>query len=213
MSSPAYRERIKNSIEAERYQHRRPARDRAELRLVERAFRLIPKNHRVLDIPCGAGRVTLLLARLGYSVTASELSEPMIAATRENLARAGLTCPVHKEDIENMSYPERAFDSIVCFRLFHHFPNVEIRRRVVKELCRVADRYVVLSYFDPRSLTSMKRRLRAALGGKRSRQHATSPYEVRGYFKENGFHLVRDFAQMPVIRTLRVALFERMSQQ
>ncbi|MGH8726657.1 MAG: class I SAM-dependent methyltransferase [Burkholderiales bacterium] len=169
MTHCSYRERIKTAAEAERYQRRRPARDRAELKLVERAFRLIPKNHRVLDIPCGAGRVTILLGQLGYSVTAAELSEPMIAATRENLARAGLSCPVHKEDIERMSYVERAFDAIVCFRLFH-FPDENVRRRVVKGLCRVAGYCVVVSYFDPRSLTSLKRALRAKLGGKRSKR-------------------------------------------
>lgn len=209
MAEPTYRERIKTEAETEKYQRRRPARERVELKLVQRALRLISNNHRVLDIPCGAGRVTILLARQGYSVTGAELSAPMIAATRENIARAGLTCAVHKEDIESMSYKDSAFDIIVCFRLFHHFPDVEVRRRVVKELCRVAERYVVLSYFDPRSLTSVKRRLRASLGGKRSKQHATSLTEVRGYFRDNGFRLVRDFAQMPIVRTLHLALFER----
>lgn len=208
MAEQAYRERIKTAGEAEKYQRRRPSRERAELKLVERAFRLIPETHRVLDIPCGAGRVTILLARLGYSVIGAELSEPMISATRENIARAGLTCPVHREDIERMSYEDSAFDTIVCFRLFHHFPSIEVRRRVVKELCRVAGRFVALSYFDPRSLTSLKRTLRVKLGGKRSKQHATSLKEVEGYFKEHGFRLVRDFAQMPVIRTLHIALFE-----
>ncbi|MGH8719412.1 MAG: class I SAM-dependent methyltransferase, partial [Burkholderiales bacterium] len=200
MAEQAYRERIKTAAEAEKYQRRRPARERAELKLVERAFRLIPETHRVLDIPCGAGRVTILLARLGYSVIGAELSEPMISATRENIARAGLTCSVHKEDIERMSYEDSVFDTIVCFRLFHHFPSIEVRRRVVRELCRVAGRFVALSYFDPRSLTSLKRTLRAKLGGKRSKQHATSLKEVEGYFQENGFRLVRDFAQMPVVR-------------
>lgn len=76
----------------------------------------------------------------------------------------------------------------------------------MKDSCRVVERYIVLSYFDPRSLISVKRRLRASLGGKRSKQHAISPIEVRGYFRENGFCLVRDFAQT---RTLHLVLFER----
>jgi len=41
---------------------RQPAKERAELRLVQRAFELIPHG-RVLDAPCGGGRVTLLLAK------------------------------------------------------------------------------------------------------------------------------------------------------
>jgi 2-polyprenyl-3-methyl-5-hydroxy-6-metoxy-1,4-benzoquinol methylase len=211
MRQAEYRNRIKTAADAEHYQRRRPAKHRAEIQLVERALHLIPANHRVLDIPCGAGRVMALLARRGYSVTGAELSQPMIAATVANLAREGYDWPVHKEDIEKMTYSDRHFDTIICFRLFHHFPDQEVRRRVVSELCRVADRFVVLSYFSPRSLTSLKRRLRAAVGGKRSKQHATSLVEVSGYFKEGHFRLVKDFAQQPILHTLHLAVFERAS--
>jgi ubiquinone/menaquinone biosynthesis C-methylase UbiE len=176
------------------------------MRLIDRAFRLVPTTHTVLDAPCGTGRLALHLTERGYRVTAADLSDAMLAVTRETLAGRGV--PVEKQDVERFTYTDRQFDTVVCFRLFHHFPNPEIRSRVVRELCRVAGRSVVLSYFAP-SLGTLKRKLREAKGGKLSKKYITSLDEVRGYFAAVGFRLVKDFAQLPVVHTLHVAVFER----
>jgi len=208
-SEPAYRGRIKYTAEAARaYQNFKPSKMRAELRLVERAFSLIPHG-RVLDAPCGGGRVTLMLAAKGYEMTAADLSEPMIEITRENVAAAGLQIPVEHQDVERLTYKDRTFDSVISFRLFHHFPNAEIRERVVRELCRVAGQYVALSYFSPYSFTSWQRARRAAKGGRKSQKHSTSLDEVRGYFAGAGFEFVKDFARLNLVHTLHVAVFRR----
>jgi hypothetical protein len=58
----------------------------------------------------------------------------------------------------------------------------------------------------------VKRRLRAAVGGKKSDKHTTPLREVEGYFAAAGFGLVRDFAQLRLIHTLHLALFERVGE-
>src|SRR5262245_25396448 len=105
---PTYRGRTKyNEKTAQRYQVRKADKNRAEMNLIDRAFSLIPKDHRVLDIPCGGGRVTLHLAQQGYDMSSADLSEAMLAITRENVARLGLKCPVERQDIEKLSYPDQ----------------------------------------------------------------------------------------------------------
>lgn len=193
---------------ADRYQRKKPGKQREEMRLIDAALARIPKTCRVLDAPCGTGRVTIHLAQQGFDVTAADLSPSMIEATRETIARAGLNCPVESQDVEKLSYPDRHFGAIVCFRLFHHFPSPEIRSRVIGELCRVADRFVVLSYFAP-SLSTLSRKLRDARRGKTWKKFATARAEVEGYFAPANFRLVKDFAQLPLVHTLHVALFER----
>jgi SAM-dependent methyltransferase len=208
-SNPAYRARVNYTEQkARRYQTRRGAKHRAELRLVERAFQMIPRG-RILDVPCGGGRISLLLARKGYEVTGADLSEPMLAIARENIQKAGLTIAVEHQDIERLRYADGSFDSVICFRLFHHLPTAEIRRRVVRELCRVTNRFVALSFFSPYSVTSTRRRWRAALGLGKLRHHQTPLHEVGGYFESAGFHLVKDFAQFPFWHTLHLTVFER----
>ena len=211
MSEPvAYRGRVKYTKEtSKKYQQRKPSKHRAEMRVLDRAFKFIPKTHKVLDVPCGGGRVTIHLSKKGYEVSAADLSEDMIEIARQALADNKLDCSVERQDVEKFTLRDRSFDTIVSFRLFHHFPNPEIRQRVAKELCRVAAHNVVLSYFSPNSWTSVKRKLRAARGGRKSDKHATSLAEVEEYFKQAGFRLVKNFARAPLIHTLHVAVFER----
>jgi ubiquinone/menaquinone biosynthesis C-methylase UbiE len=209
----AYRGRTKYTEKTAReYQERPPVRHRAEMRLVERAFALVPKTHRVLDVPCGGGRVTIHLAQRGYNVSSADLSEAMLAIARQKIVVAGFACPVERQDVERFTYPDRHFDTLISFRLFHHFPNADIRSRVVSELCRVARKFVVLSYFSPASVTSVKRKLRVAMGGRKSEKHPTSLAEVENYFSKTGFRLVKDFARMPLIHTLHLAVFERVGE-
>ncbi len=209
-STAAYRGRTKyDERKSRQYQMVKAGKHLAEMRLVDRAFAGVPKTHRVLDVPCGGGRVTIHLAKSGYNMTAADLSDPMIAIARENISAERLNCAIERQDIEKLAYQDRAFDSVISFRLFHHFPTPEIRQRAVMELCRVARKYVVLSYFSPRSITSLKRKLRQAFGGKKSQKFSTPLFELEGYFQKAGFQLVRDFAQLPLIHTMHLALFER----
>ena len=210
----AYQGRVKyNEQTAQRYQIRKEGKHNAEMRLVDRAFKFIPKNHRVLDLPCGGGRVTVHLGLQGYNMSSADLSDAMLAITRENVAKNKLKGSVEKQDIEKLTYADKHFDTVISFRLFHHFPNPEIRQRAITELCRIARQYVALSYFSPASVTSVKRKLRVALGGRASDKHPTSLSEVEGYFAKAGFKLVKDFARTPLIHTLHVAVFERESKR
>ena len=211
--SATYRGRVKyDERTARKYQSRKPGKHRAEMRLVDRAFALVPKSHRVLDVPCGGGRLMLHLAHRGYAVKAADLSDSMLEIARANVARNKLNCTVEKQDIERLTFADRSFDTVLSFRLFHHFPTREIRQRAVNEVCRVARKYVVLSYFSPLSVTSARRKLRAAMGGRKSEKHTTPLREVREYFATAGFRLVKDFAQLPLIRTMHLALFERVGE-
>jgi hypothetical protein len=93
--------------------------------------------------------------------------------------------------------------------LFHHYNDSNIRSRVVDELCRVAKKYVMISYFSPFSFTSIKRKLKFIFGGKKSQQHATSLAEVQRYFKRNHFVLIKDYAMLNFVNTLHLAVFRR----
>lgn len=209
----SYEGRVKyDEATARKYQVRKESKHLAEMRLIDRAFALVPKHHRVLDVPCGGGRASLHLARQCYAVSAADLSAAMLEITRMRMAEEGLNVTVEKQDVEALTLADRSFDTILSFRLFHHFPNPEIRRRVAGELCRVSRKYVALSYFSPASFTSVKRDLKRWLGLKKSEKHATSLAEVRSYFEANGFALVKDFAQLPFIHTMHLALFERVGE-
>lgn len=208
-----YAGRVKyDEAAARKYQVRKQHKHVAEMRLIDRAFAKVPKTHKVLDIPCGGGRATLHLAWRGYKMAAADLSDAMLQITRENAAKESLDVEVSKQDLEKLAFSDCTFDTVLCFRLFHHFPTPAIRQRTVSELCRVARKYVALSYFSPASFTSLKRMLRAKLGGKSSDKFATSLTEVQKYFASANFELVQDFAQLPLLHTMHLALFQRVGE-
>jgi 2-polyprenyl-3-methyl-5-hydroxy-6-metoxy-1,4-benzoquinol methylase len=201
----AYRARVRYSEKtSEHYLHRNPRRHRAEMQLLARVFAQVPRGS-LLDIPSGGGRVGIFLAQQGHQVTCADYSQAMVDITRRE-APADIT--VERQDIEAMTYPDGAFDTVVCFRLFHHFPNREIRARAVREMCRVARSRVALSYFSPFAFSALERKVRGLIKGGQSK-FATPLGEVRGYFEANGFQLERDFGQMPLVQTLHVGLFTR----
>lgn len=204
----AYRARVRyDETTSERYQQRNPSRHRAEMQLVARVFADVPRGS-LLDIPSGGGRVGLFLAQQGHRVTCADYAPAMVDITRREAARTGLDVAVDRQDIEAMTYDDGAFDTVVCFRLFHHFPDRAIRARAVREMCRVARQRVALSYFSPFAFSALERKVRGLVKGRQTK-FATSLGEVRGYFDACGFQLERDFGMMPLVQTLHVALFER----
>lgn len=198
--------------DARRYQElKKPRKHRAEMELVDRAFASISRDERVLDVPCGYGRVMEHLHSRGYRVSGADLSEPMLELARATMNRHEWTGTIERQDLQRLSYPDRSFDTLICFRVFHHFPEASIRRQVISELCRVASQRVVLSYFSPHSFTSRLSQLRVALHLKRANRYPTSLGELESYFRPCGFRLANDFAQLSLVHSLHLSVWERVT--
>lgn len=205
-----FRFRIKHTrAEAEAYTRRDASKHAAELRMIRRALPMLSNCKTFLDAPCGAGRATLLLARVGYEVTGIDLGEGALAVSREQAAKAGVAARFEQADVQQMPFADRQFDAVLCFRLYHHFPKDCLRVGVIKELCRVSRRYVLMSYLDPYAYTSLRRRISHALGIKTSRQHATSLKSIREKFYRHHFRLIADISRRRFVHTLHLAVFER----
>jgi ubiquinone/menaquinone biosynthesis C-methylase UbiE len=185
-----------------------PGKHSAETRLIDRVFAQIPVGS-LLDIPCGSGRFSIHLVQKGYAVSAADYSESMLELTRAAARAAGLSFPVFKADVENLELADRQFEIVLCFRLFHHFPEAAIRRRVVSEICRVAEKHVAISYFSPCSFSSLKRELGKRCLGRKVKKYSTALSEMEGYFNPQGFERVQDFPLLNFIHTLHVALYRR----
>src|SRR4029079_5684767 len=59
-------------------------RDRREKACILECLNSIPSGSRVLDLPCGTGRMTRILVSRGYNGTAADVSEAMLDHAREN---------------------------------------------------------------------------------------------------------------------------------
>lgn len=67
----------------------------------------------VLDLACGTGTVSRLLARRGYDVTGVDLAPAMLVAAREKTAAEHLEIPFYEQDAAELSLAPRTFDATV----------------------------------------------------------------------------------------------------
>ena len=143
----------------------------------------------VLDVGTGTGRAALLLARGGAHVTAVDASEEMLAIGRERAAHDLVSVKFQIGDAHALDFKDRSFDAVVCFRVLMHTPAW---RRCLAEVCRVADRLVIIDYPSATSFAiveSSLRRVFHAIGGR------TEPYQVFTHqtivdaLRRNGFNV------------------------
>jgi 2-polyprenyl-3-methyl-5-hydroxy-6-metoxy-1,4-benzoquinol methylase len=101
--------------------------------------RIIPferlKGANVLEIGCGMGLHTELMARAGANVTAVDLSPTSVEATTRRLALKGLPGRVVEGDAESLPFPDKHFDFVWSWGVIHHSSRTG---RVVREIARVS---------------------------------------------------------------------------
>lgn len=85
----------------------------------------LPAGASILDVPCGAGRHALALARLGHRVTGVDLSEDAIARARAQAESEGLDARFVRADMRDLP-AGGAFDAVACLgNSVGYFPAAE----------------------------------------------------------------------------------------
>ena len=93
---------------------------RLQERLIDQA-RMRPDD-RVLDIGCGTGNLTLLVAKRYPTATVVGLDPDPAALdrARRKAARRKLTAAFDQGFAEELPYPDRSFDAVLCSLALHH---------------------------------------------------------------------------------------------
>lgn len=94
---------------------------RAWLALLSRHLGTEP-GRRALDLACGTGVISLLLAELGFSVTGLDLSEAMLARARSKVAGKG-PIKLFLGDAENTLEASDSYDAVVTRHLVWTLPD------------------------------------------------------------------------------------------
>lgn len=162
---------------ASRYEgvHRDRARHHREVRCIERALADLPPGSRVLDLPCGAGRMFEALAGLDFRITGIDHSPAMLAAAERIAQRLPQVQDLREGNVFETDLPSRSFDAVLCNRLLHHFAAPQDRQKALRELARLSRGVVVASFFCTASLDGLRTRWKRARRGTASGRSAI-PY-------------------------------------
>ena len=159
------------------------ATDRREKRCITKSLANVPRDARVLDLPCGNGRFLPLLKKLGYRVTAADSSGYMINKTRHYAASCDENCSgkidsFHIVNILETPFANKYFDAVVCNRLFHHFSEPEVRKQALKELCRICSGPIVVSFFCNLSIDNLTSKLSDIVRGQHPTDRIPISYKI-----------------------------------
>lgn len=131
----AYERKFRGSL-LRRIGHRR------EAALLNRMLTRFGRIERLLDCPCGAGRMLPTVEHHAQRVVGADLWPTMLhEAQRQGFALVAA-------DAHRLPFLDSHFDVAICHRLIHHIVEPAERIEILTELARVTTRGVVLSFWD-----------------------------------------------------------------
>ena len=107
---------------------------RRKLETALRLSRLRP-GASLLDLGCGTGDYTLILARAGFRMTGADISEGSLDAARAKAERVGLAVEFVRSDAETLAeLPDGGFDGVVSFSALRYVDRLDA---VLSQIARV----------------------------------------------------------------------------
>ncbi len=147
----------------------------------------------VLDVGGGHGQLAIPLCRAGYPVTVLSSHERCKHRIRE-IVDSG-SCAFVVGNVIDLPFEDQSFDTVIAFRMLTHCTQWPI---LIRELCRVSNRSVIVDYPTGQSLNAVAPVL---FGAKKRIETDTRVWrlfrhrEVREEFRKHGFELCRQKKQ------------------
>jgi ubiquinone/menaquinone biosynthesis C-methylase UbiE len=94
---------------------------------------------RGLDVGCGNGRHTELIANNVDHAVGLDVSSGLLASARERMADRGWMGALVQGDAASLPFTADTFDVGIYVATLHHLPSSDARRRSLDELARVLD--------------------------------------------------------------------------
>lgn len=163
----------------------------------------LPPGARILDVGCGSGWLSEYFARLGYDVTGIDISDELIAMSRDRVERVpydvdhetALRCRFLTQDIESAPLPEK-FDAVICYDSLHHFEDERKVFRHLAEMLDIGGLLFILEGHKPAAGSATEAELQDVM-----RQYGTleSPFSggyLRALLDEHGLAVVGDYVSV-----------------
>jgi ubiquinone/menaquinone biosynthesis C-methylase UbiE len=159
-----------------------------EYRVIQKCFGLTGGGHDlILDMPSGAGRLLRAFQPYGKRYVQMDVSHEMLKFARQNAVpwtpSLGVGSAFH------LPLKDQCVDVAFSARLFHHVPDQKERHQYIRELCRVAKRNVIMTFFHTWSLKNILRMVRRPFNRKKPKITMTTD-ELREVARSVGWEVV-----------------------
>ena len=165
--------------------------DQREKRIVNWFLQNIEPS-RILDIPCGAGRLLNLSEENGHkSICGVDNDKDQLKAAREKAKDLSINNKILSGDIFNIDLEDNAVDAVICIRLMHWFNEDQILKSL-KELARVSSRDILITYYSKMTFEGIRKSIRKHQG----RAISYSPSKFRSLVNKAGLSVNKNFIYM-----------------
>lgn len=97
----------------------------------------LKKRDKILDLCCGYGRISILLAKKGYKIEGIDISPNLIKFAKKKAEKEHLKIKFRKGDMRKLPYKNESFDKILClWSSFNHLLTKEDQLNALKEAYR-----------------------------------------------------------------------------
>jgi ubiquinone/menaquinone biosynthesis C-methylase UbiE len=151
---------------------------RAELRVLSRALRVLGSEKSLLDAPCGTGRISKALLNWGFHVTCADISHEMINVAKRRLSGADGRLQFSRGSADALPFCNDAFDAVLSMRFMPHIATQQ-RRIMLGEMARVSRRWVVFSNSYSNRWYKYRRGLKRRLGHQAPTRYPVTERELQ----------------------------------
>jgi len=111
-----------------------PARVGYAKKILFERLKIDPKATAALEVGCGGGFMTEEMARMGFSTTGVDPSEPSLRVAAEHARRSGLDIRYRTGTGESLPFEDRTFGAVFCCDVLEHVRDLP---KVISEISRV----------------------------------------------------------------------------
>jgi len=98
---------------------------------------LLPPQGRVLDLGCGAGRLSTTLAQQGYDVVGADVSAALLRIADASRREGGATARFLQVDPLRLPFQEAAFDAALACKVYGYLPGRAARQQYLHDIDRL----------------------------------------------------------------------------
>lgn len=179
-----------------------------EKRMVAKCFHALPKGQKIVDVPCGTGRLAAALLADGFSVHGMDISGEMLAVARERLSAYGSRFSTEMADVKHLPAEVSTYDGALCARVLMHFPlNQQIE--FLSGVTRLSRSVVVINHSLDSAYHRLRRRFKRLLGHQESAGHPITNRDIKVLLKNAGLHEVKRRWLFPIISEAVYIVAER----
>ncbi|MFX1470311.1 MAG: class I SAM-dependent methyltransferase [Promethearchaeota archaeon] len=155
------------------------------------------KEAKILDAAGGTGRISIILAKRGYSITLCDISPEMLNLAKQNMLKEGVADSVKilECNVCNLQFEDENFDLVICW-------DGMVDQIVIRELNRVTKKDGIVSiylnnkwakalkkfYEDPNLSLNLIKSCSSSLEERKKRHF--SPEEAKNLFEREGFKVL-----------------------